>query len=111
MPSGLALLLFFSLLLVGSCKKDKNPGGCFPDAPTVRQITNKKAVIKLTATVHPVYIIEEGAIDTKLIPCNLAAEFYRNDLEVVISGEVKSTVQGGPGPCCVENFIITKITR
>ena len=108
----LTLITFFILVtLFNSCKKDKNSTECFPDAATVRQITNKQATIKVTATINSVYIIEQGSIDTKLIPCNLPMEFYQNDLQIVISGDVKSTIQGGPGPCCNENFVITKISR
>jgi len=36
-------------------------------------------------------------------------EFYQNDLQVIISGDVKATPQSGF--CCNENFVITKITR
>ena len=55
--------------------------------------------------------VEQGSIDTKLLPCNLPMEFIQDGLQVVISGEVKSTPQSGFGPCCTENFVITKITR
>ncbi len=104
------VIKFFILVtIVGSCKKDKNSMECFPGAPTVRHITNKHAVIKLTATVNSVWIIEQGTIDNKLIPCNFPMEFYQDGLPVIISGEVKSTPQGGP--CCTENFFITKISR
>jgi hypothetical protein len=112
MRHSLAIIVFFiPVTIVSSCKKEKNSTGCFPGATTVRQITNKQAVIKVTATINPVYIIEQGSIDTKLIPCDLPIEFYQNDLHVVISGDVKSTLQGGPGPCCNENFVITRISR
>jgi hypothetical protein len=52
------------MTIVSSCKKDKKTTECFADASTVRQITNKQAVIKLTATINPVYIVEQGSIDT-----------------------------------------------
>lgn len=108
----LTLFTFFILITIfNSCKKDKETTQCFPNAPTVRQISNKQAVIKLTATVNPVWIIEKGSIDTKLIPCNFPMEFYQDGLQVIISGEVKSTPQAGPGPCCTEKFVITKISR
>ena len=97
--------------MVSSCKKEKDITGCFSNAATVRQILNKQAVIKLTATVNPVWIIEQGTIDTKLIPCNFPMEFYQDGLQVTISGEVKSTLQVGAGPCCIENFVITQISR
>lgn len=108
----LAITLFFMLLaIIGSCKKEKEATGCLNNATTVRQILNKQAVIKLNATINPVWIIEQGTIDTKLIPCNFPMEFYEDGLQVIISGEVKLTPQVGPGPCCTENFVITKITR
>ncbi len=107
------LIFSFALIPVFSfCKKEnKINTGCQPNAGTVRQIIDKQAVIKVTATVNPVYIVEQGSIDTKLIPCNLPMEFYQNDLQVIISGEVKTTPQVMPVPCCTENFYITKITR
>jgi hypothetical protein len=97
-------------MVFNSCKKNNNTDECFSGVPTVRQITDQPAVIKVTAAVYDVYIVEQGSIDTKLIPCNLAKEFIQNDLQVIISGEVKYTPQGSD-PCCSENFVITKITR
>jgi hypothetical protein len=94
-----------------SCKKNNSVPSCLPNATTTRQIVNKQATIKLTATINAVYLVEDGAIDTKLIPCNFPQGFYENDLRVIISGEVKATPQVGPGPCCSENFVITSITR
>ena len=108
----LTFIPFFILMTIfSSCKKVKSYTECFAGATTVRQITHKQAVIRLTATVNPVWIIEQGSIDTKLIPCNLPMEFYQDGLQVTISGEVKSTPQVGPQPCCTENFVITKISR
>ncbi len=108
----LTLIAFFILVtIVSSCKKEKKSGECFPGAAIVRQIINKQAVIKLTATIHPVWLIEQGSIDSKLIPCNFPMEFYQDGLQVIISGEVKSTPQVVPGPCCAESFVISKISR
>ena len=104
------LTFLISVMVFNSCKKNDNKGVCFSGVATVRQITDKPAIIKVTATMYAVYIVEQGAIDTKLIPCNLPKEFFQNDLQVTISGEVKATPQGS-GPCCTENFVITKITR
>lgn len=105
------IALFILITIVDACKKQKETTGCFPNASTVRQISNKKAVIKLTATVNPVWLIEQGSIDTKLIPCNFPMEFYEDGLAVIISGEVKSTATVASEPCCNENFVITKISR
>jgi hypothetical protein len=103
-------ILAATAALFVSCKKEDKADGCFPGAATVREITNRPAVIKVTATVNPVYLVEQGSIDTKLIPCNLPKEFIEHDLQVIVSGQVKETKQGD-GPCCSENFIITKITK
>ena len=64
------LNLMALLLLLVSCKKEKNNSitGCSPDAITIRQITNKQAVIEVTGMINGIYIIEQGTIDTKLIP-------------------------------------------
>lgn len=100
----LLMITFFS-----ACKKDSNSTvDCFSDLLTVRQITNEHAVIK--SIDGNFYIVEQGAIDSRLNPCNLKQEFQVNDLEVTISGNVKSTVQIGPGPGGTENFVITKIS-
>ena len=111
MRSNFNFLTFLVLsLIVGSCKKTGLTDKCFPGVPTVRQIVDRAAVIKVTATVNAVYIVEQGSLDTKLIPCNLAKEYFQNDLNVIVSGEVKQTPRGSD-PCCAENFVITKITR
>lgn len=105
----LVTLIFF-VTSITSCEKDNNPTvDCFPNTSTVRQITNKQATIKSAG--GKFYIIEQGTIDTKLNPCNLTHEFQVDNLQVTISGDVKATVQGGPEPCCTENFVITKISR
>jgi hypothetical protein len=105
-----SMALFIAITICGACNKEEKTETC-ADGPTVRQLVNKRAVVKLTATVHPVYLIEEGAIDTKLVPCNFPAELYQHDLHVTISGEVRATPQQSGQPCCFENFVITKITR
>lgn len=95
-----------------SCKKGNKATTCFSGVPTIREINSKRAVVRLTATyTEPVYLVEEGTIDTRLIPCNFPMEFYQNDLQVIISGEVKATQQTSQAPCCAENFVITKISR
>jgi hypothetical protein len=112
MKNYLGALFIFILItaLFQSCKKDNgSTTNCFPNDITSRQITDKQAMIK--STNGHFYIIEQNTIDTKLNPCNLAKEFQVDNLLVKISGDVKATAQGGPGPCCIENFVITQITR
>jgi hypothetical protein len=112
MRLGATLALLLILLNLLSCKKEDKATDCFPNTPTARVIANKKAVVKLTAmAVEPVYLVEEGTIDSRLIPCNFPMEFYQHDLQVTINGEVKATQQAGTGPCCAENFVITSISR
>ena len=103
-------ILLGLIILFHSCKKnDKSKTGCFLNDTTARQIINKQASIKLAN--GQFYIVEQGTIDTKLIPCNLTQEFQVDNLQVTISGDIKATAQGGPAPCCSENFVITKIVR
>jgi hypothetical protein len=110
MQQKLVILLLAVLAWSSSCTKESNANAdCFPEAPTVRQITNKQARVILAG--GQFYIVEQATIDTRLHPCNLADSFRVNNLQVTISGDVKSTVQGGPGPCCMENFVITSISR
>jgi hypothetical protein len=106
--SAIALLLMIAAVV--SCKKDDSSANdCFPNTSTVRQITNAQATVKQTG--EKFYLVEQGSIDTKLNPCTLPQEFRVNDLHVTISGDIRSTLQGGLEPCCTENFIITKISR
>jgi hypothetical protein len=98
--------------IISSCKKDNNVNtdtDCFPNATTVRQITNAQATVKAAGGKY--YIVEQGTIDTKLNPCTLSKEFQVDNLQVTISGDVKLTQQGGLEPCCTDNFVITKISR
>lgn len=107
----LSLTVGLCSLLFQSCKKDDTkPIDCFPSADTYRQIVDKPATVRQQPS-GTFYIVEQGTIDTKLNPCNLPADFQVDNLQVTISGGVKTTIQGGPGPCCTENFVITKITR
>lgn len=111
MRSGSLPILSFALLLVFlSCKKNSTaPVDCFPNTATVRTITDKPATVKLTNGQY--FLVEQGTIDTKLSPCNLSQDFQVDDLQVIISGEVKSTIRSGVGPCCTDNFVIGKITK
>jgi hypothetical protein len=97
-------------MLFLSCKKNETlKTECFPNDITTRTIVDKQAIIKQVD--QQFYIVEQEAIDTRLVPCNLSKEFQVNNLQITISGEVKAAVQGGPLPCCSENFVITKISR
>jgi hypothetical protein len=105
-----SLVLFIALAFF-ACKKDNvKSDDCFPGVITSRQIVDKPASIR-QQSIGQFYIIEQGTIDTKLNPCNLPTEFQVDNLQVTISGDVKATVQSGPGPCCTDNFVITKISR
>ncbi len=102
------LMLFCSIV---SCKKsnDTTTKDCFVNSITLRTILNKQARVIKQGTAF--YIIEQGTFDTKLNPCNLADEYKRENLIVSITGEVKATIQGGPNPCCTEDFYILKISK
>ncbi len=88
-----------------SCKKNNET--CFQNDETVRQITNKAAIIKNTG--GQFYIVEEGTIDTQLNPCNLTPDFKIDNRQVMVSGDVKKTIYENSAPCCTENFVITNI--
>ena len=104
------LALLLAVTMVPSCKKEKDSNAdCFSNSLTVRQITDAQATIKNVGGKY--YIVEQGSIDTRLNPCNLPEAFRVNDLLVTTSGEVKATVQVGPGPFGADNFVITKISR
>ncbi len=104
------LVLLIGLIFLACKKNNDKSNDCFPGAITTRQIIDKPASIRQQAD-GLFYIIEQGTIDSRLNACNLPTEFQINNLDVTISGEVKATVWGGPGPCCIENFVITKISR
>ena len=105
------MVLFTTTIVLESCNKDKDIVDCFPGSPTVRNIVNKGAVVKINGTIYKAYLYEEGTIDTKLIPCNFPDEFYEDDLRVTISGIVKKAPAFLSNPCCAEYFVITKISR
>ena len=107
------LMVFLPMTIFICCKKSKNTAitNCSSNATTIRKLTNRPAVVKVTATIYGTYLVEEGAIDNKLLPCNLPIEFVQNDLQVVITGEVKQTSQLASAPCCAENFVIERIAR
>lgn len=113
------LILTVLIIISSTCscrKNDKkeyfpNPD-CDIKGQTIRQISDKKATIRLTATYfEAVYFVEENSIDTRLIPCNFPMEFYQDGLVVIISGDVKAAKQRDGMPCCAENFVITKIRK
>lgn len=107
----LTIPLFLSAVLI-ACSKDNKKTDCLPNLQTTREINNKRAIVQITGdAAEPVYLTEEGTIDTKLIPCNLASEFYEDGLTVTISGEVKQAPGTATGPCCTEYFVITSISR
>lgn len=104
------LLPLAIVILPGSCKKQDNPDNtCAVHQPTLRKITEAKATVFQSG--EKFVMVEQNTIDTRLAPCNLPAEFRLDQLQVIISGDVKATVQAHFGPCCTETFIITKITR
>lgn len=105
----LPIFLLFTMLFFSCKKNDTLKTDCFPNDITTRTIVDKQAIIKSVSGKY--YIVEQGVIDTKLIPCNLTQEFQVDNLQVTISGDVKATLQVGPGPCCSENFVISKINR
>lgn len=107
------LLVGLTFISLGfACKKQEKATGCSSNEPVLRTITNKKATVRVTATVEmPVYLVEEGTIDTRLIPCNLSMDFYREGLQVIISGITQSALPGYSSVCCVENINITSISK
>ena len=97
------------LLILVACKKNSGEQQCFPGQSTIEVLTNRPATMKATGSRGVYVIIPQGSIDTKLRPCSIADEFKVDNLQVVVSGEVKQTVQ--IGPCCTNDFVISKITR
>ena len=110
MRRNLTFITFLLAAVISSCNKEENSTpDCFPGTSTIRQIANGQATVK--ASGGKFYIIEQGSIDSKLNPCDLTQEFQVDNLQVIISGDVKLTIHGGPEPCCTDNFVITKISR
>ncbi len=108
------IILVIASCFCYACKKGESSShqNCDTGAATIRTIVSKKATVKLTATAtHAIYLVEEGAVDTKLIPCSIGMEYYQNDLSVIISGEVKQTKPDGMSPCCMENIVLTSISK
>ncbi len=110
-----SLILLVLLIATGACSKNDNKktDGCYPDALTGRVITNQKATVYVSGGLKTgTYLVEDGTIDTKLVPCNpLTSEFLQNGMKVFISGDVKATPYTSGEPCCVYSFVITSITK
>ena len=103
------MFVFFVFVFQSCEKEEKKIDDCSFNSATTRQIVNKPAVIKFSGGQY--YLIEQGTIDTKLKPCSLAQEFKIDNLIVVISGDVKSTVRDVLAPCCIDNFVISSISK
>ncbi|MBC7650222.1 MAG: hypothetical protein H7101_00575 [Deinococcales bacterium] len=105
------IFIIGALLIFQSCNKsdnETNKANCYVNDVTTRQVVNKQATIQVIN--GQFYIIESNTIDEKLRPCNLAIDFQINNLQVIVSGNVKATPQIGM-PCCTQNFVITSITK
>ncbi len=109
-PTQLVAILSL-ILVINACKKTSNSdGSCKLGIGTTRIVANKQATVKVDGTIYSIYFVEDGTIDSKLIPCILPpAEFIQNNLQVTISGEVKATKTALP--CCANDFLITAISR
>lgn len=103
----LVIPLLCSIIFISCKKSSKQTTNCFSEITTMRTITDKLCSIRFTN--NKFFIIEQLAIDTKLLPCNLPEEFKVNGLQVTVSGDIKSNASDGP--CCTENFVITKIVK
>ncbi len=103
------LILIVSIICI-NCKKSKTTTfeNCFTDSPLQRVIINKIATVKLSGQQY--YIIEQNAIDTKLVPCNLPNNFKQDNLQVILSGNVKSIPWNTMEPCFTAGLEITSIS-
>ncbi|WP_276482172.1 hypothetical protein [Paraflavitalea pollutisoli] len=111
------LVIPLLLATTAGCKKDKKadtlatPPPCYKESAVYRQITNQRATVKVTATALGIYLVENGAIDTRLITCDLPMEFQKNDQEVIITGGVRRMPPINGFPCCIESLDIASIRK
>jgi len=104
------LLAIISISACGiSCKKDKQKDSCSSDATIVRQIDQDSATVKFSNGSY--FLYEDGTIDERLLPCSMNDEFKIDNLRVMISGNVKETIQQPGGTCCLAYFEITGISK
>lgn len=103
------ILLVNTLVIIACSKEGSTESSCANDAPTERTLIDKAATVREIGGQY--YIIEQNTIDTKLLPCNLDPSFAFDNLPVVVSGDVKKTDLTAGEPCCINNFIISRITR
>jgi len=102
-------ILLVMIVLFACSKKEEPIVNCFSADKTVRTIASKMA--KVVIVDQKVYLVEEDAIDGKLLPCRIADEFKVDGLSVRISGNVKQTP---PVPFTFEttdNFELTNISK
>ncbi|MEP7320435.1 MAG: hypothetical protein ABI761_00905 [Saprospiraceae bacterium] len=100
---------FCFIILVSCIKKENSSGDCLPDVPVFRRVNNQQAEVRESNGTF--FIVEQGTIDSRLLPCNLTREFQINNLSVIISGDVKLTTHNAAEPCCTESFVITDISK
>lgn len=107
----LSLTFAFCCIHLSSCKKEKNIEkiDCSPDTDVFDRLVDEPEVIARESD-GTFLIYQHGTIDTRLKPCNLPAEFQVHGLEITVSGTVKNYVNDGT-PCCLHNFVITKIVK
>ena len=102
--------LFYTVFLnCISCKKQEQKDSCSANAAIVRQIDQDSATVKYSDGSY--FIFEDGTIDERLLPCSMTDEFKIDNLRVLISGNVKETVQISGSPCCLAYFEIISISK
>jgi hypothetical protein len=106
-------VIFIAVALSPGCRKSKDVASdrCDNNRQTIRVITDRPAKVVVGATIYGAYYIEEGTIDTRLIPCEVPMEFMQHGLKVVISGEIKQRKARSGEPCCAEDIVITNIRK
>ena len=103
------LIINLTIVSIFSCKKQNSTEPCSDGAPIARQLINKPATI--VSSNGRFLIIEDSTIDERLLPCDLPEEFKIDQLRVIVSGKVKSTLIENSNPCCTAYFEIATITR
>lgn len=103
----LCLVLLFSIT---ACKKNKDAkADCYRDNAVRYEINNQLATVYQVNGEY--YIAEQNTIDTRLFPCNLPEEFQQNNINIYITGQVKSLPYSNTRPAGDAALIITQITR
>jgi hypothetical protein len=109
-------LIFILLILVvasilTACKRENSYQDCMPDVKTILTVINSQGKIGFIDSPANYAIYINHPDTAEYIPCNLPESFQIQNLQVIVSGLVKYTLDPCFTPGCPQPFVITQISK